>query len=918
MNPLRVMIRLLLLLILLPLGASAQVRPGPSIFVPGAAPPTPPPFTQRQPAPGPRLGQIVEVCTATLADPTVSLPAASSPWVSVSGRSTRSLVSDQVRSAPQAIFLSEDAGGVASLGQQFSIPAAASEITGTLAYRYASGTTQAGDKLQVEIYALGRVDIDQPIMAVDAFPPTAAATQADGLWHTFTWGITDTVTLGKLNGLSGQAMFLVTMRSVSGGPQQQLWVDNIDMGICASSATVSGRVTQAGVAAADAQVLLARTTSAGSAIIADAITDGAGLYSFFGVSALGTGESYQVWFLNTPLAIPRPDGRLGFWAGPTISTLGAGETKAGQDMAVGDVVLGGPASYSAVVASDASPVTLSWAARGVTGELYEFCVYDPQRIDPDTKLPPQVCGPKSDTLTFALSPQSFNSVPGFDVRYGRSYRWYVVAYDQASAQYGYSFSERAITLLSAQVDPPTALVTPSDTLPAAASSPADWTLMVYAAGDNSFGDPANASRTARLDKQIDELRSLASAYPQLHLVTLSDTYGNTGAQFCYLPPKAAPDCQERGEISTGDPATLGGFIKTALARYPASHTMLIIAGPGHPIGGVGYDLTAAGVPSLDIDGLSAAFDIAGLGAGGTQLDVIFYQASLMGAVEVVTASAPYARYMVASADEYWSLPLYNNILPLLAGAQKDQPAEVAKGLIHAYGSAVGSYGGTKAHTLAAYDLSRAAAVSAGLNGLGSAFQLALTGDSATVRDAIGSILQQPIQAYDSSGNGLINALEQPSGAPISAQEDALVDIQSLASAVSLNMTLSTTLRNAGSAMLIALNGDAPLVLASVQVSGAGITGRPISLGNVPAAGLSVFLPTGAHLGGQPTLVQRYLYGAGGVPRDSGWAGFLRAYLARELGRGPGGVTAGPLGGAQLRGTSGILTDFYTRLPIVMR
>jgi hypothetical protein len=66
------------------------------------------------------------------------------------------------------------------------------------------------------------------------------------------------------------------------------------------------------------------------------------------------------------------------------------------------------------------------------------------------------------------------------------------------------------------------------------------------------------------------------------------------------------------------------------------------------------------------------------------------------------------------------------------------------------------------------------------------------------------------------------------------------------------------------------------------------------------------------------MIQRYLYGASGEPRDSAWAGFLRAYLARELGSGPGGVTAGPLGGAQFRAPSGILTDFFMWMPIVDR
>jgi len=327
-------------------------------------------------------------------------------------------------------------------------------------------------------------------------------------------------------------------------------------------------------------------------------------------------------------------------------------------------------------------------------------------------------------------------------------------------------------------------------------------------------------------------------------------------------------------------------------------------------------MTTIGVPSLDIAGLRSALGTAGLGVVGKRLDVLFYQASLMGAIEVVSASAPYARYMVAATDEYWSLPYYSLILPLLAGAKKDLPAEVAKDLVSSYRTAMGSYDGSKALSLAAYDLSRATAVSVALNNLGSALTPALTNDSATIRKVIERI-RQSIQAYDSSGNGLINALEQTSGNPISVQEDALVDLKALASAITSDTTLPTTLHDAGSALLNVLSDDTtPLVLASAQVSGIGITGHPILLND--AAGLSVFFPTSMRLGGQPTMVQRYLYGASGEPRDSDWAGFLRAYLSGELGRGPGGITAGPLGEAQLRPSSGILNDRYQWLPIVMR
>jgi hypothetical protein len=318
-----------------------------------------------------------------------------------------------------------------------------------------------------------------------------------------------------------------------------------------------------------------------------------------------------------------------------------------------------------------------------------------------------------------------------------------------------------------------------------------------------------------------------------------------------------------------------------------------------------------GAPAIDLAGLRSAFTAAGLG-GAAQLDIVFYQAPLMGSIEVAATSAPYARYMVAAPDEYWSLPLYRRLLPLLAGPQKDSPADVAKGMVGAYGAALSDYGSGLAWSLSAYDLGAAAAARSALNSLGSTLQVALTGDSATVRTALGGILRSA-QGYDSSGNGLIDALEVGPGRSVGAQEDALVDLARLASAMGAEVTMPPAVRDAARSLLAAVT---PLVLASNAASGIGVAGQPIAYGSTPS--ISVFFPRGVRLGSQPAMVQRYLYGAAGEPRDGAWAGFLRAYLATVVGSGPGGVTAGPLGGAQVRAPTGGTINLDRWLPLVRR
>jgi hypothetical protein len=905
---------LLLLLPLLPPGAQAQSAP--SSFVPGAQPPTPPIFdAARATTSSVRLDQGAQLCPLILRDSGVDQTQDTTPWLQFPLRSTRIITTSLYYSPAKSIFFEENSLGLTSTGQDVTINAGTTAIHGSLWYRYKSGSTQAGDQLQVEIYQVGKVNTSLPVASINAFDAGGPGAQADDQWHQFSWSITNTMTLASLRSLSN-VTFLVTTRS-AGGPAQQLWVDDIQMDTCLPSIEGTLRATSGGAPVANAQVLLTHTTSTGNTISASGTTDVNGIYSFSGVSPLGTGETYQIWFLNAPLAAVRPDTLLGFWAGPTInpSTLLAQPILTLPDLIVGDVALNSPASYSTQVATDASPLTLSWAGRGVIGETYQFCIYDPQRVDPTKGMPIQVCGPQGTGLSFQLSPQSFASVPNFGFSYGRSYRWYVVAY-AGSSQYGHSFYERAISLTTKAISPPSQPVTPSPNLPAAASNTADWTLMVYMAGDNPLGESQNTQTPAPLDSQLTDLRALAAGYPNLHLVTLSDSYGDTGVQFCYLPPTRGADCQERGEINTGDPATMAEFVQTALARYPANHTLLIIAGPGHPIGGLGYDLTTAGTPAIDTAGLRAAFAAAGLGAG-KRLDLIFYQGSLMGTIEVAAANAPYARYMVASADDYWSLSLYNSLLPLLTGAQKDQPAEVAKSLVGIYSTVVSTKRPGTAHSMAAYDLDRATAANDALNGLGTALQAELNMNSGTAWATLPHI-RQAVSVYDASGNGLLNQLEQAVGQPLAVQEDGLVDIKKLASAIQAAPALPTAQPAAGNLVNVLTGASNPLVLASSQVSGQGVVGYPVELSGT--SGVSAFFPTGLRLGQQPTMVQRYLYGSDRNLYDSAWAGFLRLYLAHEIGRGPGGATAGPLGGAQLRAPSGGVIrgsgDLF--LPLVVR
>jgi hypothetical protein len=396
---------------------------------------------------------------------------------------------------------------------------------------------------------------------------------------------------------------------------------------------------------------------------------------------------------------------------------------------------------------------------------------------------------------------------------------------------------------------------------------------------------------SNLQGQWASLKALAARYPNINLVTLTDFYGNTGTQFCYLRPVGAPQCQELGEKNTADPATLADFVKRSLQLYPAAHTMLVISDHGHSIAGVATDETTANAPSMAPDQIRQALTNAGLG-GATKLDILFYNTCLMGGFEVAFDASTYARYMVASPDLVWVLNLYDRMLPVLSSSD---PRAVAAGIVNAYGQSVDAIIPGSYRTMAAYDLARAGAVNTALSALGQAMNANLAGS----RAAIAAIRTQA-QVYDSSGNDLLDQVLDTSGVRVVAQEeDGIVDLRHLATLLknSANPALAPAIKNAANGLLTALGGGTTgqpaFVIASQLKTGEGDGGAPKTF-VAGAAGLGIFFPNGERFGGQLTLADAYLYQGLYAQLNAGtqWDDFLRSYLSGAIAQGRGGVVRG--------------------------
>ena len=168
--------------------------------------------------------------------------------------------------------------------------------------------------------------------------------------------------------------------------------------------------------------------------------------------------------------------------------------------------------------------------------------------------------------------------------------------------------------------------------------------------------------------------------------------------------------------------------------------------------------------------------------------------------------------------------------------------------------------------------------------------------------------------YDSSGNGLADAIPDPTGQRWSVPEDAFIDLgdftAALANAPALQNSNLAAVRTATINLSNALGGSTPLVLATRR-NAAGEVGIP-SL--PPGAGLAEFFPHRSLFGMQPVLVDSLLYRGQTDP----WSAFIRTWLATDIPVGIGGVTTAPSGGIAFPLITGLPIAYDRYLPIISR
>jgi hypothetical protein len=183
---------------------------------------------------------------------------------------------------------------------------------------------------------------------------------------------------------------------------------------------------------------------------------------------------------------------------------------------------------------------------------------------------------------------------------------------------------------------------------------AAWTLMVYVAGDNDLESYALAD--------INEMEFVGSTtdvnvVAQIDRAAQHDSSdGNwTGARRLFinrdtdLTELASEVVEELGETNTGDPVTLADFATWAITTYPAQHYALVIWDHGGSWLGVAAD-ESADWDEINLPELDQALQQITSSTGIAQLDLIGFDACLMGTFEVYRTIAPYGKYGVGSPE----------------------------------------------------------------------------------------------------------------------------------------------------------------------------------------------------------------------------------------------------------------------------
>jgi hypothetical protein len=276
--------------------------------------------------------------------------------------------------------------------------------------------------------------------------------------------------------------------------------------------------------------------------------------------------------------------------------------------------------------------------------------------------------------------------------------------------------------------------------PGGIQAPDSWTIMKFEIADTNL-EPF-------LMVDVEEM-GLVGTRPGLNIISLIDRaegYTDTpvlglsdwvGAKVVEIGRGVAEVKADLGEVNTGDPEILAGFIRESIRAYPAANYALIISDHGASWPGIGGDESAGG-DVLTLDELQQAIREGLAGSGVDRLDLLGLDACLMATFEVASTMAPVADLLLASQElepgHGW------NYTALEAAYRGASPEELGSALIDGFRSQALSEGFENEITLSLIDLTQMPAVDAALR----AFATALTERVEGIAPTVGRTLAETL------------------------------------------------------------------------------------------------------------------------------------------------------------------------------
>lgn len=240
---------------------------------------------------------------------------------------------------------------------------------------------------------------------------------------------------------------------------------------------------------------------------------------------------------------------------------------------------------------------------------------------------------------------------------------------------------------------------------------ADWTIMIYVAGDNDLEDMAPVN--------IDEIEGVGPS-ETVKIVMLVDTNTLFTGTHWYLANDGEDhldlangynrcDCDEfvgscPGELNMGESLTLSYFVTEAAKSAPARNYMLILWDHGASWYGICWDDSSSTIDGevdcLQMREISDALDSCASVLPGGKLQILGLDACLMAGIEVAYQTRSNAEYMVAAVttipQEGWAYDAFVSGMYLM---DDPTPVEVGTLIVDTYidkfaicaGTGIGGY-----------------------------------------------------------------------------------------------------------------------------------------------------------------------------------------------------------------------------------